>query len=103
MSFKYGKKHTLCAAPHFPFLPISEVSTSLPKRIHTLSLYIIPPSFSSYASPVFKNFSISSITYGDAQSIIPTMFIPFLSAHSFAMLAKFNDFAAVIFYWFSTF
>ena len=58
--------------------------------MHTLSLYIIPPSSNSYASPVFKKFSISSITYGDAQSIIPTTFIPFLSAHSFAMFAKFK-------------
>ena len=33
-----GKKHTLCALPHFPFLPSSEVSTSLPNKIHTLSL-----------------------------------------------------------------
>ena len=97
ISFKCGKKQTLCAAPHFPFLPFSDVSTSLPNKIHTLSLYIIPPSFNSYASPVFRNFSISSITYGDAQSIIPTMLIPFLSAHSFAILAKFKLLAAVIF------
>ena len=89
ISDKCGKKHTLCAAPHFPFLPTSEVSTSLPNNIQTLSLYIMPPSSISYASPVFKKFSISSITYGDAQSIIPTILIPFLSAHSFAMLAKF--------------
>ena len=61
------------------------------------SLYIIPPSSISYASPVAKKFSISSITYGDAQSIIPTTLIPFLSAHSFAMFAKFKDLAAVIF------
>ena len=40
---------------------------------------------------------MSSITYGDAQSIIPTMFIPFLSAHSFAMFAKLRLLAAVIF------
>ena len=79
ISFKCGKKHTLCAAPLFPFLPTSEVSTSLPSNMQTLSLYIIPPSFISYASPVFKKFSISSITYGDAQSIIPTTLIPFLS------------------------
>jgi len=62
MSFRCGKKHTLCAAPHFPFLPTSDVSTSLPNNIQTLSLYIIPPSFNSYASPVFKKFSMSSIT-----------------------------------------
>ena len=97
MSFKNGKKQTLCAAPLFPFLPSSDVSTSLPSKIHTLSLYIIPPSSNSYASPVSKNLSISSITYGDAQSIIPTIFIPFFSAHSFAIFAKFSDFAAVIF------
>ena len=60
-------------------------------------MYIIPPSSISYASPVAKKFSISSITYGDAQSIIPTTLIPFLSAHSFAIFAKFNDLAAVIF------
>ena len=65
--------------------------------MHTLSLYIIPPSSISYACPVLKKFSISSITYGDAQSIIPTTFIPFLSTHSFAMFAKFSDLAAVIF------
>ena len=61
-----------------------------------LSLYIIPPSLISYASPVFKNSSMSLITYGDAQSIIPTISIPFLSLHYFAILAKFKDFAAVI-------
>ena len=38
ISFKYGKKHTLCALPHFPFLPFSDVSTSLPKIIQTLFL-----------------------------------------------------------------
>lgn len=47
ISFKNGKKHKLWAAPDFPFLPISVVSTSLPNKIHTLSLYIIPPSLSS--------------------------------------------------------
>ena len=97
ISDKCGKKHTLCAAPHFPSLLTSEVSTSLPNSIHTLSLYIIPPSSISYASPVFKKFSISSNTYGEAQSIIPTIWIPFLSAHSLAMLAKLRLFAAVIF------
>ena len=38
ISFKYGKKHTLCAAPDFPFLPISDVSTSEPSNMQTLSL-----------------------------------------------------------------
>ena len=47
ISFKYGKKQTLCALPDFPFLPFSDVSTSLPSSIQTLSLYIIPPSFNS--------------------------------------------------------
>ena len=65
--------------------------------MQTLSLYIIPQSSNSYASPVFKNSSISAITYGDAQSIIPTIFIPFLSSHSFAIFAKFKLLAAVIF------
>ena len=87
----------------FSISTFSDVSTSLPKIMHTLSLYIIPPSSNSYASPVFKKFSISSITYGDAQSIIPTTFIPFLSAHSFAMFAKFNDLVCCYFYWFSIF
>ena len=42
-----GKKHILWALPQFPFMPVSDVSISLPRIIHTLSLYIIPPSLIS--------------------------------------------------------
>ena len=95
ISSKYGKKHMLWA------VPVSDVSISAPNNIHTLSLYIIPPSSISYASPDCKKFSISSITYGDAESIIPATCIPFLSAHSFAILAKLRLPASSDFYWFT--